>query len=49
MYNIWPYQAVRDVQDDVDSVQTMADVLPEGRHHHHRLSVCPRKVVVVVT
>lgn len=43
------YQAVTNVEDDVDSVQTVADVLPEWSNHHHWLSVCPGQVIVVVT
>lgn len=43
------YQAVSNIEDDVDSVQTVADVLPEGGDHNHRLSVRPGQVIVVVT
>ena len=43
------YQAVSDVEDDVDGVQAVADVLPERENHNHRLSVRPWQVIVVVT
>lgn len=43
------YQAVTNVEDDVDSVQAVADVLPEWDHHNHRLSVRPGEVIVVIT
>lgn len=43
------YQAVRDVEEDVDGVQTVADVLPERRHHNHWLGAGPGQVIVMVT
>ena len=43
------YQAVTNVEDDVDSVQAVADVLPEWNHHNHWLSVRPGQVIVVIT
>lgn len=43
------YQAVSNIEDDVDSVQAVADVLPEWGDHNHRLSARPGQVIVVVT
>lgn len=43
------YQAVTNVEDDVDSVQAVADVLPEWENHNHWFSVRPGQVIVVVT
>lgn len=40
---------MNDVEDDVDRVQTVADVLPEWSNHYHWFSVCPGQVIVVVT
>lgn len=45
---MWYYQAVSNIEDDVDSVQAVADVLPEWGNHNHWLSVRPGQVIVVV-
>lgn len=43
------YQAVSDVEDDVDRIQAVTDVFPERCDHNHRFSVCPGQVVILVT
>lgn len=45
---MWLYQAMTNVEDDVDSVQAVADVLPKRSDYHYWLCVGPRQVVVVV-
>lgn len=46
---MWHYQVLSDIEDDVNSVQAVADVLPKRGHYNHRFSVRPRQVIVVVT
>lgn len=46
---MWYYQAMSNVEDDVNSVQTVTDVLPKWGHYNHWFGVRPREVIVVVT
>lgn len=43
------HKSLCNVEKNVDSVETVADVFPVCCEDHHRLSVSPRQVIVVIT
>lgn len=48
-YDTLTYQTFRDVEENVEGIQAMTDVLPEGCDGHHRFSVAPRQIIIIIT
>ena len=43
------HQPLSDEEENIDRVQTVADVLPVWSESHYRLGVSPWQVIVVIT